>query len=136
MAFNSKEYSWSDLNVAVNGKIMTKCVAIEYGEKIDREYVRGMGRMPIDINDGDVDVSGVIEFKQSDFEDLLVLTGNIGVRGLRDLDVTVAYSNTGGRISIRNIIGVACTEWKEGYKSGDKSGNVLLPFMALDVKGE
>lgn len=136
MAFNSKEYSWSDINVAINGKVMTKCVAIEYGEKIDREYVRGMGNMPLDINDGDVDISGVIEFKQSDYEDLLILTGNNGIRGLRDMDVNVAYTNKSGRLSVRSIIGVACTEWKEAYKSGDKSGNVSLPFMALDIKME
>ncbi len=134
MAFNSKEYSWSDISVAMNGKLLTKCVSVEYGEKIDREYVRGRGSKPMDINDGDYSVDGTLEIHQSDFEDLLLLTGNTGIRGLRNLDLTVAFVNTTGRISTRAIIGVAITEWKESYKSGDKSAPVSLPFMALDIK--
>lgn len=135
MAFNSREYNWSDCNIAFEGKLLTKAVAVEYSEKINREYIRGKGNKPQSINDGDYSVEGSVEMHQSEFEALLLLTGNKGIVGLRDLNLTVAFASASdGRISTRSIIGVCITEWKEAYKSGDTHSTVTLPFMALDIK--
>ena len=137
MAFNSREYQWSDLEIVLEGKLLTKAVAVEYGEKINREYIRGKGNKAQGINDGDYSVEGSLELHQSEFDALEKLTGNKGIVNMRDLTLTVAYASTAdGRISIRSIIGVAITDWKEAYKSGDTHGTVTLPFMALDIKME
>jgi hypothetical protein len=134
MGFNSKEYKWTDLDIAINGKLLTKCQSVEYTEKVETEKIRGKGNKAYEIADGNVDVSGSIEVLQSDLETLMLLTGNKGVLGLRDLTITVAYKNIdSGRLSTRSIIGARITEIGEPIKQGEMKIVCKLPFEALDI---
>ncbi|MGX7686813.1 hypothetical protein ACWA1C_06575 [Flectobacillus roseus] len=134
MGFNSKDYTWSSCNIAIEGKLLARAKAVEYGEEIDRKELYGKGNKAQDIQDGNIAIKGFVEMLQSDFENILLLTGNKGIAGLRDMNITVAYAASDGRISTRSIIGAAVTEWKEGLKQGDTEMPVRIPFIALDVK--
>lgn len=134
MGFNTKDYTWSSCNIAIEGKILARAKAVEYGEEIDRKELYGKGNKPQDIQDGNQSVKGFVEMLQSDFENVILLTGNKGIAGLRDMNITVAFAAEDGRISTRSIIGAAVTDWKEAIKQGDTEMVVRLPFIGLDVK--
>ena len=132
--FNSKEYDWADVEIAIGGKILTRAVSVEYTEKQESKKQRGKGRKPFHIAGGNIDVSGKIEMYQSEFDTLLALTGNKGVAGFRDLTITVAFANADGGLSTRAIIGGLVTEIGEAVKQEDMEIIVPLPFEALDIK--
>lgn len=132
--FSSEEYTWSDLDIAVNGVILGKCQSVEYMEKIETEILRGKGRKGFQVADGNHSVEGSLELLQSEAEQMLALTGNKGIMGLRDLTITVAYKEIeSGRLSVRSIVGVRITENGETIKQGDMKIVVKFPFVALDI---
>jgi hypothetical protein len=134
MGFSTKEYSWSSVDIAIGGKVLSTCQAVEFNEKIAVEKLRGKGNKAFQIADGDIDVSGSIEVLQSELETILNQTGNKGVAGMRDLLLTICYKEpTSGRLSTRSVIGVRVTEIGEAIKQSEMKIVVKLPFEALDV---
>ena len=132
--FNSREYSWADVEVAIGGVLLDRCVAVEYTEKQDSKKLRGKGRKPFAIQGGNIDVSGKLEVYQSVFDKMLALTGNKGVAGFKDLTISVAFANAEGGLSTRTLIGCLVTEIGEAVKQEDMEIIVPLPFDAMDVK--
>lgn len=133
-SFNSTEYSWSEVDIAINGKPLLRAVAVEYTEKQEAKKLRGKGKKPFHIAGGNIDVTGKIEVYQSEFDTLLALTGNKGIAGFRDMTITVSFQNNEGGLSTRAIIGALVTEIGESVKQGDTEIMVPLPFEALDIK--
>lgn len=132
--FNSKEYGWSEVDIAINGKPLGRAVSVEYTEKQESKKLRGKGRKPFAIKGGNIDVAGKIEMYQSEFDVLLALTGNKGVAGFVDLTITVAFQDDAGGLSTRAIIGALVTEIGEAVKQIDMEIIVPLPFDAMDIK--
>jgi hypothetical protein len=133
MAFNSNEYAWKDIVIAVNGKPMLRATAVGYTESQEVKKLRGKGTKPFKIATGNIDLKGKIEMYQSEFDVLLAATGNKGVAGFTDLIVTIAFESEGS-LSTRSLIGVCVTEIGEGVNQGDLDIIVPLPFEALDIK--
>lgn len=133
-SFNSKEYGWAEVDIAINGKPMLRATAVEYTEKQESKKLRGKGRKPFALKGGNIDVAGKIEMYQSEFDLLLALTGNKGVAGFVDLTITVAFQDVDGGLSTRSIIGALVTEIGESVKQSDMEIMVPLPFEAMDIK--
>lgn len=132
--FNSKQFDWSSVQLAIEGKPITGAVSVEYTEKQEVKKQRAKGTKPFAIATGNIDVTGKLEVYQSEFDVLLALTGNKGVAGFKNLTITVAFQNEQGGLSTRAIIGAVVTEIGESVKQGDMEIMVSLPFEALDIK--
>jgi hypothetical protein len=132
--FNSKEYGWAEVDIAINGKPLGRAVSVEYTEKQEVKKLRGKGKKPFAIKGGNIDVVGKIEMHQSEFDILLALTGNKGVAGFADLTITVAFQDSDGGLSTRAIVGALVTEIGETVKQSDMEIIVPLPFEAMDIK--
>lgn len=132
--FNSREFGWSDVDIALQGKLLTKAVAVEHTESQEVKKMRGKGVKPFGIKAGNIDVKGKIEMYKSEFDVLLAQTGNKGVSGLKDLTLTVAYTNEAGDLAVNTVVGIVVTEIGQGVKQGDMEIIIPLPFEALDIK--
>lgn len=132
--FNSKEYDWSHIEIAFQGKLMTRATAVSYEESIDAKPMHAKGFKAFDIGDGNHSLSGSIEMFQSEYSTLLLLTGNKGITPMKGLILTVAFSNEDRPLETRSLIGVRVTKGGEGVKQGDGEIKVTLEFIATDIK--
>lgn len=133
-AFDSNEYDWNALDLAINGMVLTKLQSVQYEESVETEILRGKGKKGFKVADGNYDISGNLEMLQSDAERLMLLTGNKGVLGLKDLTITIAFKDLeSGRLSTRSIISARITKIGEPVKQGEMKIVVNCPFVALDL---
>lgn len=126
------EYSWGNVEIAINGRVIVMALGLSFKESIERELIYGKGNSPLTINDGNIKNEGELTIHQSELDKLLNSTGNIGVKGLKDLTITAAYVKE-GRITTRIFVQVAITELGEEVKQNDKFIEVKLPFIFLKV---
>lgn len=132
MAFNSEEFEWSQVACSVNGRTQNACTGISWEEEIESEGIYGKGNKPIAIQDGNIKYSGTLKMHQSEFSKLLSQTGNIGLRGLKNLTFNIAYQGL-TRLESRTVVGARITKIGDGYDQGDKFKIIELPWIALDV---
>lgn len=130
--FNSNEYGWKDVTIGVDGQVMLTALGISFKDDVERELIYGKGDKPIGVNDGNVKYEGELKIHQSELQKLMLLKGNKGTKGLRDLTIVVAYSK-GLRVTTRTLIGCAITSSGEGYNQNDKFAEITLPFIFLDI---
>lgn len=137
MAFDSREYEWADLEVAINGKDVTGIRSIKYTEKIEAEELYAKGRYPHSIQTGNIAIEGELAVTQSEYE-ALVLVGKGSVLKLRNLAVTVRYGNpsSGDPMIVDVITGIQITEGGKEMKQGDKSMEIKLPFKATGLNNQ
>jgi hypothetical protein len=124
------EYSWKDVEVAINGRPIIGALGINFKETVESELVYGKGNQPLGVNDGNINYEGELVVHQSEFEKLMQATGNRGTTGLKDLTISSAYIKD-GRITSRILIGVRITEIGEAYNQNDKFAEITLPFIFL-----
>ena len=128
--FQSNEYGWSDLTIAVNGRAVMAALGWRFSEEIESELIYGKGSEAISINDGNIKNEGELTVHQSELDKLLAATGNLGVKGLKNLTITAALVKE-GRITTRKLVSCRITKLEEQYKQNDKFAEVTLPFIFL-----
>lgn len=136
MAVNSKEYSFSDINVTFLGRTVTGLRAIKFSVKVDKELLFGRGNKALAIQSGNQTVEGSITLLQSEFEALIAAAKAANPNAkITDISFDVAMS-LGQGLQSRSylILGVEITEYELGFEQEDKFAEIELPFMALDVK--
>ena len=52
MAFNSREYEWSDLTIIFGGRVLTRIRGVKWSRKKELEELYGKGSDPIAIQGG------------------------------------------------------------------------------------
>lgn len=139
MAFNSKQYSWSNVQVVVLGRVLTGIRGVKYKTSREKEVLHGAGSSPYSIQSGKKTYEGEITLMQSEYETLYAAATAAGFEDVTDLtfDVTVAYKpETGQSGAIVRKIVQQCeiTEVEEGMSEGDKFMEITIPFLALGVK--
>jgi hypothetical protein len=134
MAFNSRQYEWSDVSLVLGGRDLTGIRAVKYTEKMEREPIYAKGRNPHSIQTGNASYEGEISVLQSEYE-ALVLAGGGSIMGL-SLDAIVSYGNpqNADPIITDKVLGIMFTEASKEFKQGDKFMEMKLPFVALDVR--
>jgi len=135
MAFDSREYGWSDLTAVFGGRDLTGIRGVKYTEKIEREPLFAKGRYPHSIQSGNVSVEGEITMLQSEHE-ALIKAGNGSILNLKGLDLIVSYGDaTAGDAVITNRIeNLYVTESGDELKQGDKNMEITLPFLATRIR--
>ncbi len=131
--FELNEYSWRDVEIAVNGRVLIGALGIDFSDEVERELIYGKGNLPLGINDGNVKYEGEVTLHQSELEKLIQATGNKGALGLRRLTISLAYANEEGRLTTRTLVNVAINKVGEAYKQGDKFAEITVPFIFQSI---
>lgn len=131
--FSSKQYAWSDINVAIKGRIINGITEIEYTKKRGKEGLYGRGADPHDITRGNNEYEGKITLWQSEIEAMIASSPKKDILSLR-FDVVVSYVPEDGGIMVTDILkSVEFLDLKKGMKQGDKNMLVELPIIFLKV---
>ena len=135
MTFNSKEYSYCDVQATVLGRPLTGLRGIESTAKKAKEAVFGAGVNPKSIQHGRREYEGTLTVLQSELEALNRSAKESGCVDCLDLefDIVVTYANAG--VIATDIIRCASiTEFPKGMKEGDLNSEHALPFIALGIE--
>ena len=132
--FNSREYQWSDITIAVGGRIIDGARAIEYKDSKEKEALYGKGDQPVSIQHGNVSHEGSLTVTRSEYQSLRD-AGNGTILDMQ-LDITVCYGDPakGDLMKTDKLIGVEFTEEPDSYSQGDKFSTHALPFIFLRKK--
>lgn len=134
--FDSRQYEFADLTLALGGRVITGFRGIKYSSKQEKELVYGKGNQPQSIQKGNISHEGEIILLQSELETLR-LAGRGSVLGLR-LDAVVIYGDpaNGDVLVTDKIRGIEFTEDPKELKQGDKFMEVTLPFICLRIENQ
>lgn len=134
--FDSRQYEFADLTLALGGRVITGFRGIKYSSKQEKELVYGKGNQPQSIQKGNISHEGEITLLQSELETLR-LAGRGSVLGLR-LDAVVIYGDpaNGDTLVTDKIRGIEFTEDPKELKQGDKFMEVTLPFICLRIENQ
>lgn len=134
MIFNSKEYSYVNINVVVLGRTLTGLRGIEYTPKMNKELLYGAGVNPKAIQSGRREYEGTLTVLQSELEALNRAAKEAGYTDCLDLefDIVVTYVSD-GVISTDIVRCASITEYPKGMKEGDLYSEHALPFIALRI---
>lgn len=134
--FDSRQYEFADLTLALGGRVITGFRGVKYSSKQEKELVYGKGNQPQSIQKGNISHEGEITLLQSELETLR-LAGRGSVLGLR-LDAVVIYGDpaNGDVLVTDKIRGIEFTEDPKELKQGDKFMEVTLPFICLRIENQ
>jgi hypothetical protein len=134
--FDTRQYEYADITLALGGRIITGLRGVKYSSKQEKEAVYGKGNEPMHIQKGNISYEGEVTLLQSELETLR-LAGKGSVLGLR-LDAVVAYGNPskGDVLIVDKIRGIEFTEDGKEMKQGDKFMEVTLPFICLRIENQ
>src|SRR6056297_3186652 len=95
--FNSAEYAWKDIRVAIDGTPVTGVAGISYTIATEHEYRYAAGSAPLSIQDGNETYEGSVTMHQSAFEALNEAAKAKGYKNITKvfLTITVSYANIG-----------------------------------------
>lgn len=132
--FDSKQYSWAEVSVAMGGRIVTGIQSVEYTKKQEKSLLRGRGNTPHRVLRGNKECEGKIEVWQSEIEAMTRDAKDKDILNL-NFDLVVSYVPEDGGQTVTDIL-KSCefTETKKAIKQGDTNMIVELPIIFLDVK--
>ncbi|MGJ1244288.1 MULTISPECIES: hypothetical protein [Sphingobacterium] len=134
MEFSSKQYSWSDISIALGGRILEGITEVEYTKKREKEAIYGRGSNPHSIGSGNNSYEGKISIWQSELEAMIQSAPNKDVLSL-SFDLVVSYVPASETPTVTDILkNVEFTEFKKSMRQGDKNMIVELPIIFTEVK--
>ena len=136
MEFNSKEYTYCDIQVFLLGRPVGVLRGNEYKTKKAKEALFGAGRYARSIQHGKREYEGTLTVLQSELIALdraAVEAGKTDILDL-DFDIVVSYTSESGILTVDRIVGASITDTTRSMKEGDLNMEVELPFIALRVK--
>lgn len=134
MKIDSRNFSWSEVEIRVAGRLLTAIQGISLNNKKEFEYLYGKGDQPLAIKGGNESTDGSITVLQGDLELLKDQAPDGNLTRLRNVDIQAAFSNDGGAMVRYSITGVQFTENQIEINQNDKQVKVQVPFMALGLK--
>lgn len=137
MPFDSREYEWADISLALGGRDITGIRAIKYSEKVEAEPLYAKGRYPHSIQKGNISFEGEIGVTQSEYE-ALVKAGNGSVLNLTGISAVCSYGNplNGDAMISDSITGIQITGTGKEWKQGNKSIDIALPFICTLIQNQ
>lgn len=131
MAFNSKQYEWSDIAVRIGGRDIVGLRGIKYELKQEKEVLHAKGSEPHSIQRGNKTYEGEVTLTQSELE-TLSKAGDGDILSL-SVNILVSYGDPakGALMITDELQGCEFTAEPREMKQGDKSMEVTLPFIFL-----
>ena len=134
--FNTKEFAWANVEVAMLGRLLTKVRGVKYTVKTDKEAAYARGDKPFAIQSGNKSYEGELMLLQSELEAILKqLKPTEDITDLSNLTITVVYKPKNGLPTalVTHILkGVEFTEDARDIKQGDKFQELTAPFLFLE----
>lgn len=136
MAFNTKQYTWSDVRVVMLGRELTGIQGVSYKTTRDKEPVYGRGSEPLSIQSGNKSYEGTITLLQSELQALEAAVQAVNpLYDLTDVSFDIIVSYGDGANSTTDILqSVEISEYEKGLEQADKYMAVELSFMAIGIK--
>jgi hypothetical protein len=131
--FDSRNFSWSELEVAVNGRIVTGIRGVSYDVEQDKEHIYGKGSSPQGIGRGNRKPMGEIRLLGGELSKLIASSPLGDLLRLR-CEITVVYADALGIITKDILTGVEFTKVSRSLSQGDMFMEVNLPIIMLDIK--
>lgn len=134
--FNSKEYEWSDVTVAVDGNVLGAITGVSYTRSKEKEFIYGRGSKPRAIQSGNETIEGSITLLQTDFEALNDASKNAGYGSILDpsFTINISYTDTAGVPRVDTLKFVEFSEYPKGMAQNDKMMEIEMPFLALGLE--
>lgn len=135
-SFNTKEYSWIDVNVVLLGKPVTGLRGIEYKSKRQTEALFATGKKARGIQKGKKEYEGTITVLQSELIAMQAAAKQSGYDDITDLefDIIVSYMSESGVFQTDKVVNASITEAPNSIKEGDLYSEHALPFIACDIE--
>ncbi len=128
--FDTSEYAWKDIEVVILGRPILRLLEVKYKSETDFSEIFGKGSEPLGLQEGNTTYSGELTIGQSEFEQLVQISG--GRLSRLKFDIPIAYSLDG--VIIKDIVRtVRITSFEKGMKQGDKAMEIKLPFKATGL---
>lgn len=134
--FNTNEYAWVDVKVALLGREVIGLRGIEYKVKRQKEALFAAGKRARGIQKGKKEYEGTITLLQSEMIALDRAAQEKGYEDITDIDfdVIVSYVPETGVVTTDKVVNVSITEIPKSLKVDDLQMEIALPFIALDVE--
>lgn len=135
-SFNTKEFSWIDVNVVLLGKPVTGLRGIEYKSKRQKEALFATGKKARGIQQGKKEYEGTITVLQSELIAMQAAAKQSGYDDITDLefDIIVSYMSESGIVQTDKVVNASITEAPNSIKEGDLYSEHALPFIACDIE--
>lgn len=137
MAFNSRQYSWSDIEIWMLGKKVTGAREIKYKVSQEKEPIYGAGNEPQGIGYGNKKYEGQLILLQSEVEALTlkaIENGGFDLTDISGINIVIRYAPKGGVQTIDTLEYVEFTEFEKGMAQNDKFAEITIPFIALGIR--
>lgn len=136
MGFNTKEFAWFNVEIAMLGRLLTKAKGLEFTIKTDKEAAYARGQNPFAIQTGNKTYEGTLKVYQSELEAMQAqLEPDEDITDLTNINITVVFRpKNGNPLALKTYIlkGVEFTEDPRGSNQGDKFHEHDLPFLFLE----
>jgi hypothetical protein len=132
--FNSKEYAWANVEIAMLGRLLTRVRGVKFSVKKEKEYLHGRGENPHAIQSGNKTYEGELTLLQSELEAITrQLKPTEDITDLSGLNITVVFKPKTGTSLVTYILkNVEFTEESREMNQGDKFMEISLPIMFLE----
>lgn len=140
MGFSTKECAWAQTEMKILGRTIVGIRGFEFEAAKEKEYLRGAGSKPIDIQDGDESFPGTLKLLKYEVDMLNEAAIAAGYRSLLDVPheavtITCVYKkNIAEGSKTISAFGIAFTSLKYTIDAGGKFTEVPLPFLAMDIQ--
>lgn len=132
---NTEEYAWSDMNVVLLGKNIAGLTAIKYKESQSKDPRYAKGSKPVGFKRGNKKYEGSITVLQSELIALCDASPNGTPIDLRNIDIVFSYGDQETGVLYTKVAKfVEFTEFEQGWKQGDSSMEIELPFVCLGIQ--
>lgn len=135
MAFNSEEYTWSNISVVLGGRPVGGITAVKFKTKREVKHIYAKGTDPYTRTKGNKEYTGSIKLLQSEIEALLEAAGTN--KDLTDLtfDIIVVFaSETGGLVKTHILENCDVEDFEMGMEQGGSNMEVELPIKIGKIK--
>lgn len=136
MAFDTKEFAWANVEIAMLGRVITKARGVKYSAKKEKEYLHARGEDPFSIQSGNKTYEGELTLLQSELEAMAKdLKPDEDITDIPGFSVTISYvPKNGAGIITHSLSGCEFSEDPREIKQGDKFQEITLPIMFLGRK--
>lgn len=140
MGFNSREYEFADIKVAIMGVELSGLRGLTYKTSQEKELVYGAGNTAKSIQRGNKKNEGTLTVLKSDYDALNGAARTAGYQNIVDvpgrlINITCVYEKiSDAMLATDTLITVEFTEFEDGMKQGDKFKEISLPFIFLQLK--
>lgn len=131
--FNTKEFAWSNVEIALFGRVLIGARGVAYKASKEKELLHGRGENPHSIQSGNKSYEGTLTLLQSEVEAIQrQLPDDEDLTDLDGFNITVAYVPKNSPNIVTHILkGVEFTEDPREMNQNDKFQEIALPIIFL-----